>query len=1446
MGATSKSLRQPPQRRFENYILTRATSPLVNLVNIPDQLFSPAGAAGVGYADDALSAPIDIGFNFQIDNITYNKFVACSNGWMALVDPTTGTFSPSEVLDSAVWVNSAIKATFTSNAVLLAPWFDDLRNLANDAQQIVDIYGQTKVDRIKRGLEPPPAPVNEVQFAVKYYLDNRSPYGRRLIVRWNSLSDFLNPNTIIRFEAVLYENGTIEFRYAPRQNINIAIGTSTPEDATIGIFMPNGTDRWRDFSYGLGYRDTSRQQYRYGGAVVTSGYSDTSDGFTRNYTSNLKPFIHWPGLDAAGSMFTFSPPTNRRKVLPRVQSVQRGSKLTLPTVARTGDSRRGNDPVAFDDRRTLMYVASEFNSASMSTVTASILVNAPSMLQRFYGDTEPSVIGRQNLFAGDFEFTASIVKGVVDDLIVDEPKSFIEPFSEYKLFENDAAATTDPFFTSGSNIDQVGDGLGQPLKAKTQIRLSFPVNHSVVPFGNTSSIYYYNVRQASWNIPQNSSYVLSNLATTNTTGLPKGDLVLDLSTDSSKRRILEDHRGFGPIGNLLASGTHVPTGPGDQTDAAIGSPYSVQNVTNALNKEYMKSVTVNEDYRATVDEVFRLPINQPFLIERAVIELPFAAGDGWFKDMTTCMVPLDNVPGAFDFGGPALTVALFNQMIVGANSRRDLILSGTFTHYNDSVGNEIVFSSFPPISSTFQIRPRGFAAFNAVPGGVVMPISTSSGYTFTGSVTVKCEAQISNGVIIRLEMAMTGDTVQANRQGVLDVFNTAEITLGNQTLPNYAQSTYIAYINNFGRGGSGFDPSGRSVFGKEFTTYQEVTAQGKIRNPFFISATLGGATTSSYTGIPTQFSGAITNGSTFRFEAAIPLESYRSSPYIVMPGDTLVLAISKTRPVFLGSQAPHPKTSGSIIHDVTLLTGTINIVLYGSLLREGKEFHDTLNQPLSSDAIHEIVIGNEPVLDQFETDYREIFIGSTYDDFIAGDLITRIFRPDGRTIFVTGSVIGSSVDAIVLSRGSRGRVFSKNNAHNAPLPGTTEFDFTDSYAFQLQPYFEKVGTLRLAQASDNSERFWDSLMPAINQCFLADGAGIFLLRPNPSFPFNSIGDPNKVDQRIGFLWFDYQSPLWFPTWGALLDGIWTWSFPFEPRYSQIPRQQFIERSFIANYELDFIGGDLTAPGVFAIPPKPLTGFFFGPAGSEIPSVPPIQHTRLANQEVTQSNGLYASHDFMWACDMPLNSKTAAGFQLTSSAGVTDVVKALFGFGDMNNRIHTNLDPASTIDENGAYTGNTYFGTTHWADFRVRKTDENSYNWGNRWNVSPIIRGWKYGVYSGLPAFSKAYFRQRSYGQFRDMLEQRPYTKYYQTAENNPDIENFRQGTTPAAVTVKFVDAAGKLTKPENTWSQNLSFEATASVPYFDGETRNRSPINTNTLNANIIAFKANPFGQITL
>ena len=45
-------------------------------------------------------------------------------------------------------------------------------------------------------------------------------------------------------------------------------------------------------------------------------------------------------------------------------------------------------------------------------------------------------------------------------------------------------------------------------------------------------------------------------------------------------------------------------------------------------------------------------------------------------------------------------------------------------------------------------------------------------------------------------------------------------------------------------------------------------------------------------------------------------------------------------------------------------------------------------------------------------------------------------------------------------------------------------------------------------------------------------------------------------------------------------------------------------------------------------------------------------------------------------------------------------------------------------------------------------------------MAPGIRGYKYGIYKANAASTKAYWRRDHYGQFRDRLEQRQYSKFY--------------------------------------------------------------------------------------
>lgn len=1406
MPATPKSQKQAPPRRFENYILTRAV-PSEGQTGVPETAFSPLTMSGsldpsAGGTDDGLSQALPIGFDFSFDGIVYKQWVGCTNGWLALVDPArTQAFVADEVISGSIWMNSSIKQTFTSNAVLIAPWFENLKNVSATPNQLYNSgsINATKRDRLVFGFEPPVSNANEARFGVKYYTDTRSSSGRRLIVRWHSIvSASLSQ---VNFESVIYENGTIEFRYPPKNTLYVS--SSTFEGATVGVFMPGGTNRFRDFSLGLGYRDNERGQYIYGGATFTGSFTDTSENFTAAYANKLTVANNWPAPDYSSAKFVFQPPVNRTRVLPRFDIRVQDSQLTLPTTARTGDQRGGSAPVSFDDRRTFIFTGS-FITGSRSP-SSSVVVNYPSTLPRFYGGTEPSVSTRQGLFASDFELTGSIVKSALDQLPlglnISHPKS-VQPFTENKLFENSSAAATDQFFLTGTSINDVGLGLSQPLKAKTHVKLSMAVDHSISMLGVSSSIYYFNTRLGAWEIPQNASYVVASASNSVPTGNTKGDLA-PASIDSSFQRIIEDSRGFGPIGNALVSGSNFGTGgiaSGLQTDFAIGSQFTKQNVTDALSKRYAKSVSNNPDYQAVTDELFSLPINQPFLIEKAVIEIPVTMGDGWFKDRTTCFTPYESSAGSFDFAGPALTVALYSQHTIGSTTRRDLIMTGTITHVMDNM-KEIVFASSPSFDTTFYIRQRGFQAFGGAPSAVVTPVSASStGYTFSGSVAVPCTAQATNGVIAWLERTMTGGTTSINRSGVLDTFNASTISMKNSSLTNFTQSVKIGYIDNFGRASTGFDPSGRSVFGKEFGVAQNLLGRSRVQNPFYLTQSAGAATFNnlSNSGMPAQFVQAILTGSNFKVETVVPLRKSLASPYLVFPQDKLILAISKTRPFMYGTTTTDPFTSGSVRHDVTLVTGSVNITLYGSLLQEGQEYHDTLNQPLASNAIHEL-IASEPVLDQFEVSYRETYISGTYDDYVAGTMITRIRGVDGRPALMTGS---------------RGKLFGRGDPRNAPTPGLSAFDLNNSLSFQLEPYSERAGSLRVSQHTSNVERFWDSLMPAINQCFAANGAGIFLLNGNDLSILNTdslIVDPRVTSTGSGFIWFDYGLSSLFPEAAPLNDSNWTWSYPFEPRYSAIARQQNIQKSFIANYWGRGGGpGTSTLQGSGTlINPVPVAGFYFGPVGTET----------LGNPVVVPAGTVRTlDHNYCFVADAKIGTKTSFNNTLTGSAGLEDTVKALFGFGDINNMM--------TSSAGAPMMPGLRFGTNHFAEFRTYRITPDGlsggWGWGTHFGIGPIIRGWKYGVYSGLPTFSKAYYRQSRYGQFRDMLEQRLTTKFYSTKEKGNVIEdNLIEGAGPSAVTVKFVNVSGSIVSPLLTGAQNLSFEATSSMPYLDGTARNR-------------------------
>lgn len=1422
--------RSSPQRRFENYTFTRLVDTSAGLSAIPDSMFTQVpGATGLGGVDDAVSGRLPLGFSFSLDNITYDQWAASTNGWMALADPTTMTFNSFEVLSGNSWDNERIRATFTSKAVLLAPWFDDLRNVTNQASQLSSSpfsYSSTKIARIQSGLETPPSVYNPTSYAVSYFNDVRSPRGRRLIVRWSSISNFTAPSSVIKFETVIYENGSIEYRYTPKSAIALATtGTGFQfEAASMGIFMPNGTNRFRDFAVGLGYRDGARQEYIYGAYVYDPNYTDTpsfgaeGSGSIAPYTCNLTPFRNWPGLSTSGCVISFSPPVNRRRVLPRALNSSRDARIALPLVARTGDSRLGGRSATFDDRKSPNYTA--MNSDGSAVV--GVVVNYPSTLPRFFGGSSLGTTQRQDIFAGDFLVTGSVVKSAIDQYVNEQPQTHIAPFSEQSRREQDFAASS--FYLTGSNPSFVMPGFDQQLKSKTQIRFTLPVNHNTVMPASTSSIYYYNSRAKAWEVPVNASYTVADNGSTPPVGTSKGDHA-DPTVDAKRGRIIEDARGFGPIGNIVSSGSRTPTAVGEQTDVIIGSSFNAGSLASVIGKRYHKSIRNNDDYKPSDDETFRLPINGPFLIEKAVFEIPLAAGAGWFADQTQCFQPISGAT-AFDFAGPALTFALHRQVLTNTNDisaadfsvipiRRDLILTGTITHALDNVSS-VVMSKFPPYDTTYQIRPVGFLAYAGPAGGVVAPNANSQ---FTGSVTVEAAALSATGVVLKITQQFTSGTSAVNAANARAFLrNVPRLSLTN----NLSQSVTIAAVSPLGRGGSGFQQAGRCVLGNEYVTFQGLDDQTGLTapNPLYVGNTIN-----------TQMSAAMSAGGfSARAIAAVPLTSHYPSPYLVMPNDRIVLSVSKMRPFIYSavSSSLVPTFSGSLQHDIRLIPGNITVTLYGSEILEGVEAHDTLNQALGSDAVHEI-IGAEPVRDQFEVAYRNEYTGSFVDNVMLGQMLSQT------------TVNGQSV----LRQGVRDRKLSRLNARLAAQLGTrqSELVITPSKAYRTQPWFEQVGNVRHVQHVDSSERFWDSMMPGISDCFAADGSGIFIAS------YGALGNPRQVDvgvssssgldinprrTRLGWIWFDYQHPsLISAGYGPLINANWTKAFPFEPRYQNASRQVNIAKSFLATYFYNPAGVPVISP----IEPRSVNGFVFGPVSLGVGVLSYDYHYAFP--------GIYPPGTFdttyfpnsilsNWVSDANLNAVNQFGYYTTGSAGIEDASRALFGFGDRNTFFQNNVT--------------TLLGTGHFAETRdiegPHPDGQTIFGDTNSFCFSPKIRGWKYGVYSGLPSYSKAYWRTGRFGQVRDMLEQRPYTKFFRTEGSDQTATSFQPGEQPAAVTVNFIDSSGRLTAAENTWSSNLSFECTSSLPFFDGTGLNRPTIIPQNLNLHPNVVRQDARGNI--
>lgn len=313
------------------------------------------------------------------------------------------------------------------------------------------------------------------------------------------------------------------------------------------------------------------------------------------------------------------------------------------------------------------------------------------------------------------------------------------------------------------------------------------------------------------------------------------------------------------------------------------------------------------------------------------------------------------------------------------------------------------------------------------------------------------------------------------------------------------------------------------------------------------------------------------------------------------------------------------------------------------------------------------VIGDDPIFDQFDLISPNSFYGSTQDDYVDGNLLS------------IDQISTARNNKLVFTAGSREKLFSKLDASTtAPLDstyGSQAVVKNSSYAERLVPWTEKVSnSYRITQCIDDKERIYDTCLPDIQECFAADGVSFWQTHDDPKYWLSPYG--NVETQDIGYILFN-AGPI--TNQKKLSNDSWTWSFPFSSRYKDVNRVIYSEdvlrklnfsittnwypKSFVQLKEKNF--GEISTSTFLPLFPGKLETTSFLPL---LPGKPQVNETDTTFKiDATLPDNSIGSYRILIPSDVNLNKQNPASSQLvTSSMSNTDMIKFLFGFGDLNN------------------------------------------------------------------------------------------------------------------------------------------------------------------------------------
>lgn len=444
-------------------------------------------------------------------------------------------------------------------------------------------------------------------------------------------------------------------------------------------------------------------------------------------------------------------------------------------------------------------------------------------------------------------------------------------------------------------------------------------------------------------------------------------------------------------------------------------------------------------------------------------------------------------------------------------SRRSIIFSGSICFFN---GN----SMFPVFDSSKQVPMHSPAFQYDMSMALGTLASSNSEKIVTASVVLEIKPGIcSNGYIGCTHFLNEADTSESNGTGAITIpmqhywpggtstprYITKPETFGNSYTESGGfdqvdfgrdinptveinvdnRSTSLTQKKNLFSGYGEFEYNGGSFSATSFTNID--SKNNLVADPRTLNSSFGtDSKTAKFASLDTFNNG----GFTFVSQTGPEVDeiTITDTPYILFPEDEIIFGmdagISYNPDMFHGDKNdPFDNlTAGTADRSIyTTITGShmrilsskpSKVVFYGSQIVNEKEFHDTLNQHLTSEEVHEPIGYDESICrDKFFVNNRYEFSGSYIDDFATGSIGSKV-----------KSLLGSGGNALSGSFQNFLSISSTDDRYyDSYLPDPVEMYKADGYIpHESQNQFSVgLGELSHLNGFDQYHGFWNQIFP---------------------------------------------------------------------------------------------------------------------------------------------------------------------------------------------------------------------------------------------------------------------------------------------------------------------------------------------------------------------------------